>query len=411
MRRSLALAILICAPAFAQEPPPAPTLTLSDLLARIDATDPAQRASRAAIAQAQGELTVAGTFPRTEIELRAGRASNDSGGRDESELSVQQPLDLFNRRGARREAAEAQIAIERASADATRLVVRGLVRSAYLELLATDRAMATAREDRDAAQQIEQLVNRRAELGETREVDRLRIQIERQRAEDRLEQLEIARTAAERTLRLIAGGTPLPERLVLADAPPTTMPAYDAIVASVVAHHPRVEVAAAAVRQREALLALARANRLPDSSVGAYSNSEIDKRSRGVILGLSLPVSGWNRGEIGAAQAALERARADRDAIQRDVATDFTAAFHDREATARRVARLQNELLPRARRALEIADFAYRQGETSQLDYLDARRTYVALQQESLDAIRQFAAAEARLEQVTGEPLDAQPHP
>ena len=410
MRRSLVLAVFICAPAFAQEPPPAPTLTLPDLLARIDATDPALRASRAAIAQAQGELTAAGAFPRTEFELRAGRASNDSGRRGESALSVQQPLDLFNRRGARREAAEAQIAIERASADATRLVVRGLVRSAYLELLATDRAMTSAREDRDAAQQIEQLVNRRAELGETREVDRLRIQIERQRAEDRLEQLEITRTASERMLRLVAGSAPLPERLVLADVRPTTMPGYDTLVTSVVAHHPRVEVAAAAVRQREALLALARGNRLPYPSVGAYSNSEIDKSAHGLVLGLSFPLSGRNRGEIGAAQAALERARADRDAVQRDVATDFTAAFHERAASTRRVARLQNDLLPRARRALEIADFAYRQGETSQLDYLDARRTYVALQQESLDAIRQFAAAEARLEQLTGEPLDAS-HP
>jgi outer membrane protein, heavy metal efflux system len=77
----------------------------------------------------------------------------------------------------------------------------------------------------------------------------------------------------------------------------------------------------------------------------------------------------------------------------------------------RRVGRLENELLPRARRALEIAEFAYQQGETSQLDYLDVRRTYIALQQESLEAMRQFAAAESRLEQLTGEPLDGQSNP
>lgn len=411
MRRFLVLAVVICAAAFGQEPPPAPTLTLPDLLARIDATDPALRVSRSAIAQAQAELTAAGAFPRTEVELSAGRASNETRSRGEAELSVRQPLDLFNRRGARREAAEAQIAIEQASADATRLVVRGLVRSAYLDLLATDRALTAAREDRDAAQKIEQLVNRRAELGETREVDRLRIQIERQRAEDRLEQLEIARTSAERMLRLLASGARLPERLVLANIAAVASPSYDTLLLQVIAHQPRIEIATAQVRQREALLALARANRLPYPSVGAYRNREIDKTADGVVLGLSFPLSGWNRGEIAAGQAALDRARAERDAVQRDVTADFTAAFHEREAMSRRVARLENELLPRARRALEIADFAYRQGETSQLDYLDARRTYVALQQESLDATRQFAAAEARLEQLTGEPLDAQSRP
>lgn len=410
MRRLLVLVFLISPAALAQAPTPAPTLTLPDLLARIDAADPAVRASRAAIAQAEGELTAARAFPRSEVEVRIGRASNEAVSRTETELSVRQPIDLFNRRGAKREAAEAQIAIEQASGAATRLLVRGLVRTAYLDLLATDRALTAAREDSDAARQIEQLVNRRAELGETREVDRLRIQIENQRAEDRVEQLEIARSAGERSLRLVAAGASLPDRLVLADVPPGMLPSYEILLAQVIGRQPRIQVAAAQVRQREALLALARANRLPDPSLGAYRNSEIDKRAGGVVLGFSFPLSGWNRGEIAAAQAALVRAQAERDATQREVAIDFTAAFHDREALAHRVARLQAELLPRARRALDIADFAYRQGETSQLDYLDARRTYVALQQELLDAIRQFATAESRLEQLTGEPLDAQPH-
>jgi cobalt-zinc-cadmium efflux system outer membrane protein len=412
LRRSIVLAFLICAvtQAHAQEPAPAPTLTLAELLARIDVTDPALRASLAATAQAESELISARAFPRTEVELRTGRATNETSSRSESEFSIRQPLDVFNRRGARREGAEAQVAIERASAAQTRLVARGVARSAYIELLATDRALTAAREDRDAALQVEQLVNRRADLGETREVDRLRIQVERQRAEDRLEQLELARISAERLLRLLAGSAPLPERLLLADVPAAVILGYDRMRSQVVAHQPRIEAAAAEVRRQEALLALARANRWPDPSLGAFIDSEIDKRARGVVLGVSLPLSGRSRGEIAVAVAALDRARADRDAVEREVTMDFNAAFHEQEALIRHVARLQNELLPRARHALDIADFAYRQGETSQLDYLDARRTYVGLQQETLDAVRQSASAGSRLEQLTGEPLDAQSH-
>jgi outer membrane protein TolC len=228
LRRSLVFSFFICAAALGQEPAPAPapaptlTLTLADLLARVETADPSLRAARAAVAQGESELSSARAFPRTEVELRAGRATNATSSRTESELSIRQPLDPFNRRRARRDVAEAQIAIEQASAAQIRLVIRGLARTAYIELFATDRALTTAREDRDAALRIEQLVDRRADLGETREVDRLRIQVERQRAEDRLEQLEVARTAAERTLRLLAGAAPLPERLVLSDLPPAT---------------------------------------------------------------------------------------------------------------------------------------------------------------------------------------------
>lgn len=405
MRRLVVLFLFSAFSSSAQE-----VLTLDEALSHAEASDPSLRASRAAVAQAQSELAAALAYPRSEIEIRGGHATANGASKAESELSFRQPLDLFNRRGARRQTAEAQIAIERASAEQVRLVVRALVRAAYFEVMATDRSLAAAREDRDAARQLEQLVNRRAELGETREVDRLRMQIERQRAEDRVEQLEIARTAAERTLRLLLGGA-LSERFTLVDVSPRLTRSYETLLSQVIAHQPRVQIADAAVRQREALLKLARANRWPGASLGAFRNHEIDKEAGGISVGLSMPLFGWNRGEIAAAAAALERARAERDAVERGVSTEFTAAFHDTEALSRRVDRLNKELLPRARRAFEIAEVAYREGETSQLDYLDARRTYVGLQQELLGVLRDLAAAQSRLEQIAGEPLDAQCHP
>ena len=405
MRRLFVFLLFSCSVALAQTT--APAVTLPELLSRVDATDPGLRASRAAIAQVQHELSASLALPRTEVELEAAHATSVDATGTDSSLTVRQPLDLFNRRGARRAAGQAQVEIEQASAAQIRLLTHALVRAAYVELLADTLALQSAEEDRDAARQIEQLVNHRADLGETREVDRLRIQVERQRAEDRVEQLQIARTGAERTLRLLVGDA-LPPIFTLTEPPSVASRSYDLVLSDVLERNPRVQVARAGEARALALLRLANANRLPDPSIGAFHSDEIDKKANGVVVGFSLPLFGWNRGEIAAATAAVDRAKAERELASRDVAADFNAAWYETEAVQRHAARLKTELLPRARRTLEIADFAYRQGETSQLDYLDARRTYVAIQQESLEAMRVLAAAESRLEQITGDAGNAQ---
>ena len=324
----------------------------------------------------------------------------------ESSVRITQPIDLFSRRSARREALQAGVSVEESNRDLALLALRSTLRAAYVEVLTLDRALPIAREDRDVARQLEQLVNRRADLGETREVDRLRIQVEQQRAEDLVEQLEVRRATAERVLRLLVGAA-LPEAFVLADLPTPAPGEFPAIRARVLDSHPRLRVSEAIVRQREAQLRLARANRLPEPSIGVASANELDKNARSIIIGASIPVWGWNRGEIAIARAGLDRATGARDAARRDIERELTELFFGRDAVARHVRRLQGELLPRARETLRIAEIAYRNGETSQLDYLDARRTYVALQQEYLAAVRELAIAESRLEQFTGEVADA----
>ena len=394
-------AVAVAAAAEAQHPPPQ-RFTFEQLVTIAQTADPALRAAQSAIVQARGELLQARAFPNTEVELEAASARSEGESGTQSAFQITQPIDLFGRRGARRRAFEAQVTAEESARDLALLGFRATLRAAYVELLALDRSLPAAREDLEVARQLEQLVNRRAELGETREVDRLRIQVERLRAEERVEQLELQRSAGERAIRLLAGA-PLPERFELADLATPSPQTIDSVLNRVITTHPRVRIAEALVRQREALLRLARANRLPEPSVGIVRERELDQTANGFTLGASIPLWGWNRGEIAAARAALERATAERDLTVRDVSRDLTEFFFAAQQLTRRAVRLRDELLPRAQETFRIAELAYRNGETSQLEYLDARRTYVALQQEYLEVLRELAVAESRLEQLTGD--------
>lgn len=376
--------------------------TFEQLVTMAQAADPGLRTAQSAIVQARGELLQSRAFPAAEVEVEVSSARGGGESGTVPSFRVTQPIDLFNRRGARREAFQAQVAAEEGARDLALLGFRSTLRSAYVELLALDRSLPAAREDLEVAVQLEQLVNRRAELGETREVDRLRIQVERLRAEERVEQLELQRRAAERAVRLLVGGE-LPERFEVTDLALSSTQSVNAILNRVLTTHPRLRIADALVRQREALFRLARANRLPELSVGVLHERELDQTATGVALGASVPLWGWNRGEIAAARAALDRATAEREVTAREVARDLNGLFSASQQLTRRATRLRDELLPRAQETFRIAEIAYRNGETSQLDYLDARRTYVALQQEYLEVLRELAVAKSRLEQFTGE--------
>lgn len=358
-------------------------------------------AAQAAIAQARGELLAARAYPRPWLEIGAARARGDDGRGTESEVAVRQPLDLFGRRAARRQVAEAAVAAEESTREQVALSLRGLVRIAFAEAAAAERALATAREDLAAAAELDQLVSRRADLGEAREVDRLRFGIERQRAEARVDTLEVARRAARRALEILAGGAlPANAELVMEAAPPGAPPLDVAL--ALVERHPQIRVADAVLRQREAELRLALANRRPDIEIGVAREEELDKVANGAQVGIGIPLFGWNRGAIAAARAAVERARAERAAVVRELSAEISTVHAELEATTKRLQRLEHELLPRSRRGVEIAELAFRHGETSLLDLLDVRRTHIALQQEQLEALREMAAAQARLEQLTG---------
>jgi cobalt-zinc-cadmium efflux system outer membrane protein len=398
----LVVAVTAALAAEAQETPLPQRFSFEQLVTMARAADPSLCSAESAIAQARGELLQSGAFPAIEVEVEAASASSETESGTTLGFRITQPLDLFGRRAARREAFEALVVAEESARDLALLGFRATLRKAYVELLAIDRSLPAAREDLAVARQLEQLVNRRAELGETREVDRLRIQVERLRAEERVEQLELQRAAADRALRLLVGAQ-LPGSFEVADLDTAPAQSIDALIARATGNHPRIRIAEASVRQQEALLRLARANRLPEPSVGLIHDPELDQTATGIAVGASLPLWGWNRGEIAAARAALERATAERDVAVREVSLDVTEFASASQQLRRRATRLQDELLPRAQETFRIAEIAYRNGETSQLDYLDARRTYVALQQENLEVLRELAEAESRLEQFTAE--------
>ena len=116
-------------------------------------------------------------------------------------------------------------------------------------------------------------------------------------------------------------------------------------------------------------------------------------------LGFSLTVPLFLRynfeGELALAETGLTAAMAARNRQVAIAQNEIRRAQNDLRAADERRRRLNEDLLPQARRALDSAEFAYQRGATSLLDLLDARRTQRALELEAVTAAAEFAKARA----------------
>ena len=150
----------------------------------------------------------------------------------------------------------------------------------------------------------------------------------------------------------------------------------------------KVRAAKEALRKAEATGTRARADRLPDPTVGVFTASEAFRRERVVGLSLSIPLGGTYR-----AQAALEaeqqaevaRAGVDRETreIEVEVATQVAEAVSSLERW-----RLAEQATAAAGDAARLTQRAYTLGEAD-------LQTLLLVRRQSLDAVNAAASARA----------------
>jgi len=142
---------------------------------------------------------------------------------------------------------------------------------------------------------------------------------------------------------------------------------------------PDVLAAEADLNQSKSDLKLQKAMRIPDPTftVGAEHNPPgggppVDT----FLVGVSFPLPLWNRngGEIKAAQATVNQNAYALEKAKAQAASDIANAQVEYDEAAERLARYQNQILPKSQKVRESVAFAYEKGGASLTDLLEAER-------------------------------------
>lgn len=160
--------------------------------------------------------------------------------------------------------------------------------------------------------------------------------------------------------------------------------------------------AQAAYERSEHELRLAISKQYPALRIGPSASRDSEGTTIGGALALELPIFDRNQGGIRAAESVRDEARARfQAALQHALADAGEAAAAVRNASAE-VAAVDADLMPVARRALDLADRAVLARDMGVIDYLAVRRLWLDAQRARLDAVTTALRAQIILDAAIG---------
>jgi outer membrane protein, heavy metal efflux system len=400
--RLLIAGLLGMAPAAAGAQVGQQPLSLEEARATARRVSPELRAARAAVTAAEARARQAGAFPNPTLGYSHERTSRDDATNAQHVVVVDQPLDVFGQRAARRHAAGLRVAAEQARLDLTQARLDFDVARAFAHAHAGERRAALAREMAEAFTEARRVSNARLAAGDVSGYADRRLRLEAARYAALAAQAALARDSARLalaglladsaagTLHLAAGALAPDAPLLdsggvapmVANAPtlPTAARA-DSLVVLAFARRAELRVAQLDRDAAAAGIRLARSERLPIPVLSAGLKTERTPDGdgfRGFVAGVWLPLPLWDRrqGAVAAAEADTRVLDAHIAALRRQVAREVAEALVASQAVEAQLAELRPRIADDTEAALLAVRVAYAEGEITLVEWLDAVRAY-----------------------------------
>jgi cobalt-zinc-cadmium efflux system outer membrane protein len=369
------LALLLPGAAQAQA---VPAVGLAEFLSLVESNNPELEVVRQQRAGAEAESQIAAAYPNPEVEIGGGPWRSRTGAPDGSTTAfgVTQQIELPSVRAARIGAAAAGIESAGAQAQTVRLAIGYQARQSYFELLRRQEDERLARENVQLLQQIRDRVLKRVEVGEAPRFELVRADSEALAAQNTLAASGLRVEEARASLRRLTANTLPPEFGVRgADPDLAALPPLAELQSGMIERHPALRALAAERERAQRRLEHERALSAPQPALRIGETRDPEMRSAMVGLTLSIPL--WNRreGQVAQARAGIELASAQLEQQRVQLLRELDSAYARLAIAQRQIGTFEAGLLRSAEAALQAAEAAYRFGERSFLEVLDAQRT------------------------------------
>ena len=399
------------------------TLSPDNIVSCALRANPAVRREQAGVQAAEGRVLAARPWVPSNPALvltgarRRGSAAETATGAEPTAwnwtATLSQELEIAGQRGARRDAAQAEVRAAQKSAVVTEREVAALAWLRYFEVLAGEEAL-------DLARKLETIGARMATVSRARADQGVLSPVEADMAEATAIALTRARQSAQRELEQsraallsLVGGDPAAETLRI-EGPLAPMGsagrATREMLARVARTRPEVEVARAEAQTFEARSDVFRRARVPNPSVSIFAqNDGFDEKVLGVGIGIPIPIPGIGRtyaGEIAEGRALSQRAAAEADRLEREFRLEAVLAARDYESRRIELQSFSPERLVRADARLREMATEIELGRLAVRDAVLAQQTLIALLRSHLEAKRALCMASVEVVRVFGLPFD-----
>jgi cobalt-zinc-cadmium efflux system outer membrane protein len=172
--------------------------------------------------------------------------------------------------------------------------------------------------------------------------------------------------------------------------------------AKALAERPDLRAARQGVTAANSQYLLAKANGKVDV-IGTFDYDHVNALSTGSFFGsFQIPIFNRNQGEIARTRFAITQADELRLAASDQVMTDVAEAYEGVRDNDQIVVLYRSGYLDEAKLSRDISDFAYKRGAASLLDFLDAERSYRAVQLGYRQSLASYLTAVEQLREAVG---------
>ncbi len=403
-----------CAPlAQAQNAPPVEadaTLSLEQALSMAGASAPSLDAAKADLRAAEAARTVAGLRPNPEISLEEENVAGSGHYRGtesvETTATLAFPVELGGKRSARIGVADARSRQVAVQAEIAQADLRFSVTQAYAEAAAAQQKLTLFRDQARIAAEGVRAATLRVEAGRASPIEVQRADVARINADADAERAERFVSVSRFSLSKLIGQ-------VVSGALDTRWFTEVRSIYGPLAQIDNADTLAMAAAEADLAIAdagirIARAQRVPDVTVGAGTRYMRETGDTAAVFSLTIPFPLFNNGKAALAQASSERLRS--EAQKRVTAIEIDQAIARAQVDAANAATsavtAKGPALAAAEEAARIARIGYREGKFGQLELLDAERTLAETKISAIDALLNYHSAQAQFERLTARAPD-----
>lgn len=407
---------LILAMTVAQDTSPAARLAIGQVYREARAANPRAEAAHALASAAQARVSGATLPPDPQLQIGwmnytlPGLAPMDPIGM--TQLQLMQMVPVAGKLGLSGQIARGQA---NAAADRAREVdweVRAQTAMVFYDLYSADRALEVGRRTLRLLQDVLRIAEAMYRVGEGRQADVLRAQVEIARmVEDTVRMTTMRSGMAAQLNALLNRGAEVNVASPALPAFPDSVPDLAMLVAEAESRRPMVQAARRDVDVANAQATLARRELWPDLTIGLQygqrGGAMGTERMGSLMLGASLPVFAGSRQLRMREEAAAMRRMAEAElASMRATTRSSVAEAHANLVRARNLAMLyRTTIIPQAEATVASALAAYRVGSVDFMTMLDDRMTVNEYRQQLSALEGEQGKAWAELEMLVGRQL------
>jgi cobalt-zinc-cadmium efflux system outer membrane protein len=379
--------------------------TLERSIRRVLEIAPEVQAARAEVTGRQGALSQAGVWPNPEFALRGDdKIGKDAGtgGVDVTQFVLNQPLPLSGRLGAQRDVAGAELRRAQAERLYQNLVLEVQVSQRFHALQLAAANLRLAEQRLQLAHELQQTGRRREQAGDIARLERLRLDLIRESAQQILDQAEGKFNEALNQFRAYLGLSAEAALELVSLEPFSPVPVLDTLQAKL-SEHPALRSANARLSAARAGVDVVRKERLPDPVLSLYRERDFLNGRRQDVngIGLAITVPLWDRksGRLREARAQVDQALSRIQALERDLASGLTQRYLHLTHVVKRGEHYRSRVFEPAQTVFELTRKAYAAGEVEILALIDANNTYFDVHERYVELLQEawLEAAELRL--------------